>query len=79
VLVLSRFAGAAEQMTEALMVNPHDDEQIAATMLTALTMPRSERSRRYEALMEGLLTQDVHWWSKSFLAALDEAALASAA
>ncbi|MDP3339370.1 trehalose-6-phosphate synthase [Frigidibacter sp.] len=78
VLILSRFAGAAEQMTDALMVNPHDDEQIAATMLTALTMPRSERSRRYEALMEGLLRQDVHWWSESFLAALDEAALASA-
>ena len=79
VLILSRFAGAAEQMTEALMVNPHDDEQIAATMLTALSMPRSERSRRYQALMEGLLREDVHWWSERFLAALDEAALASAA
>lgn len=79
VLVLSRFAGAAEQMTDALMVNPHDDEQIAATMLTALSMPRSERSRRYESLMEGLLKQDVHWWSESFLTALDQAALASAA
>ncbi len=79
VLILSRFAGAAEQMTEALMVNPHDDEQIAATMLTAMSMPRSERSRRYEALMEGLLREDVHWWSERFLVALDEAALASAA
>lgn len=77
VLVLSRFAGAAEQMTDALLVNPHDEEQIAAAMMTALTMPLAERRRRYEVLMEGLVQQDVHWWSQSFLSALDAAALES--
>ena len=79
VLVLSRFAGAAEQMTEALLVNPHDDEQMASTMMTALCMPRSERRQRHRALLEGIERQDVHWWSGSFLDALEEAPLLSVA
>ncbi|TMV94225.1 trehalose-6-phosphate synthase [Thioclava sp. BHET1] len=70
VLILSQFAGAAEQMAQALIVNPHDTEQMATTMLTALLMSRQERRERYHALMDGLTTQDVHWWSKSFLAML---------
>jgi trehalose 6-phosphate synthase len=70
VLILSQFAGAAEQMTEALIVNPHDPEQMATAMMTALAMPLSERRRRYTALMQVLLKQDVHWWSRGFLTAL---------
>jgi trehalose 6-phosphate synthase len=72
VLILSQFAGAAEQMEEALIVNPHNTEEVSAAMLTALSMPLSERQRRYEVLMEGLLAQDVHWWSRTFLDALKE-------
>ncbi len=71
VLILSQFAGAAEQMDEALIVNPHDTEQVAATILTALTMSAGERRRRYEQLMQGLTNRDVHWWSKAFLSSLD--------
>ncbi|MPQ94365.1 MULTISPECIES: trehalose-6-phosphate synthase [unclassified Thioclava] len=70
VLMLSQFAGAAEQMDAALMVNPHDPEQVATSMLTALMMSRGERRERYRSLMTGLTTYDVHWWSKSFLDAL---------
>ncbi|WP_417806410.1 alpha,alpha-trehalose-phosphate synthase (UDP-forming) [Thioclava sp.] len=70
VLILSQFAGAAEQMEEALIVNPHDTEQMATSMLTALLMSLSERRERYHALMRGLTTYDVHWWSKAFLTAL---------
>lgn len=70
VLVLSQFAGAAEQMDAALMVNPHDPEQVATSMLTALMMSRGERRERYNALMDGLTRHDVHWWSKTFLDAL---------
>ncbi|AOZ68154.1 trehalose-6-phosphate synthase [Rhodobacter xanthinilyticus] len=70
VLILSQFAGAAEQMGEALIVNPHDPEQMAGAMLTALTMPLAERRRRHEALMTTLSRRDVHWWSRGFLTAL---------
>lgn len=70
VLILSQFAGAAEQMTEALIVNPHDPEQMATAMMTALAMPLNERKRRHAALMRVLLKQDVHWWSRGFLTAL---------
>jgi trehalose 6-phosphate synthase len=50
VLILSRFAGAAEDMTEALLVNPFDPDEIAEAMHESLLMPLSERLRRYRAL-----------------------------
>ncbi|MDI3509827.1 MAG: trehalose 6-phosphate synthase [Betaproteobacteria bacterium] len=67
VLVLSRFAGAAEQMTEALLVNPYDATRTAEAMQSALRMPLEERRRRHAALLEGIRTQDVHWWRQQFL------------
>lgn len=70
VLILSQFAGAAEQMEEALIVNPHNTEEVSAAILTALSMPPEERRRRHEVLMAGLLAEDVHWWSTAFLDAL---------
>lgn len=73
VLILSKFAGAAEQMGEALIVNPHDAEEMAHQIITALWMSEDERRERHTALMEGLRSQDVHWWRRSFLAALDVA------
>lgn len=78
VLILSRFAGAAEQMEAALLVNPHDEQSVADTILTALTMPRHERQERWELLMAGVQAQDVHWWSEAFLSALDGALNAGA-
>ena len=47
VLILSRFAGAAEELTEALIVNPFDAEEIADAMHEGLAMPLAERLRRY--------------------------------
>jgi trehalose 6-phosphate synthase len=73
VLVLSRFAGAAEQLKEALLVNPYDTEGTAAAILLALQMPLEERRSRHEALMRSVRTYDVHWWCESFLEALGEA------
>ena len=74
VLILSKFAGAAEQMGDlALIVNPHDVEEMAQAIVTALWMSEGERRDRHAALMEGLRAQDVHWWRRSFLAALDVA------
>lgn len=73
VLVLSRFAGAAEQLKEALLVNPYDTEGTAAAILLALQMPPEERRNRHEAMMRTVRKYDVHWWCENFLAALDEA------
>jgi trehalose 6-phosphate synthase len=73
VLVLSRFAGAAEQLKEALLVNPYDTEGTAAAILLALQMPLEERRSRHEALMRNVRQYDVHWWCDSFLQALGEA------
>lgn len=70
VLILSRFAGAAEQMGEALIINPHDAWEVAQAMAQALHMPLEERKRRWERLMNVVETQDVRWWSKRFLAGL---------
>jgi trehalose 6-phosphate synthase len=73
VLVLSRFAGAAEQLKEALLVNPYDTEGTAAAILLALQMPLEERRSRHEALMRTVRQYDVHWWCDTYLQALGEA------
>ncbi|MFN3495664.1 MAG: alpha,alpha-trehalose-phosphate synthase (UDP-forming) [Hydrogenophaga sp.] len=70
VLVLSRFAGAAEQLKEALQVNPYDTLRTAETIQRALQMPREERQRRHQALLQGIRAQDVHWWRRRYLEAL---------
>jgi len=67
VLVLSRFAGAAEQMTAALLVNPYDTEGTAAAIHLALQMPLEERKERYSELIATLRRSDVHWWCTAFL------------
>ena len=68
VLVLSRFAGAAEQMHEhAVLVNPYDSTATADAIQFALQMPLAERRRRYQALMAQIREHDVHWWCQTFL------------
>ncbi len=74
VLVLSRFAGAAEQLQEALLVNPYDAHGTAETIYRALQMPLGERRERHQALLGRIKEHDVHWWRQTFLDALDETA-----
>jgi len=71
VLVLSQFAGAAEEMEEALIINPYDIDSMADAILRALTMPRDERRSRHAALLARIERQDAHAWMTSFLAALE--------
>jgi trehalose 6-phosphate synthase len=73
VLVLSRFAGAAEYLREALLVNPYDGEETANAMHLAREMRLQERRRRHEALMRRLRARDVARWRRDFLSALAEA------
>jgi trehalose 6-phosphate synthase len=72
VLVLSRFAGAAEQLKEALLVNPYDTRATAQAVQQALHMPLAERRARHEKLLERIRQQDVHWWSREYLRTLME-------
>ena len=72
VLVLSRFAGAAEELTDALTVNPHDPEAMSSAIRTALEMPQDERVRRHHRLFAHLATHDIEGWAQHFLEALAE-------
>ena len=71
VLILSRFAGAALQMTDAVLVNPHSAEELSDAIELALKMPREERVARWRALMDGVEREDVIWWRKRFTDALE--------
>ncbi len=66
VLVLSRFAGAAQQMEEAVLVNPHSPDDLSHAIKTALDMPLKERKRRYEALIKTVRDDNVQDWTKNF-------------
>ncbi|HEX7624852.1 MAG TPA: bifunctional alpha,alpha-trehalose-phosphate synthase (UDP-forming)/trehalose-phosphatase [Anaeromyxobacteraceae bacterium] len=72
VLVLSEFAGAAAEMTAALLVNPYDVERTAEVFYQALTMPEEERRTRQALLRERVMTRDVHAWAKDFVARLEQ-------
>ena len=70
VLILSEFAGAAEEMTEALLVNPYDLDQIAARIEEALEMPAQQQVTRMSALRAKLRANDLEYWSTTFLDSL---------
>ena len=72
VLILSHFAGASEQMGEALLVNPFDTASFAQAIGTALAMGRDERRSRHAALLRSVLDEDVAWWTRSFLTRLTD-------
>ena len=72
VLVLSRFAGAAEQLREALLINPHDIQETARALDRALTMPRQERWARHNRLWQRIETYDLFNWRDSFIQSFAE-------
>ncbi len=71
VLVLSQFAGAAAQLDAALLVNPHDVDAMARTIITALTMSAQERRERWQSMMATLEDADIDAWYAEFVASLD--------
>ena len=71
VLILSRFAGAAEQMKEALIVNPYDVEEMAKSIKVALEMGLTERQERHQALLDSVRSNNTYDWCRSFLNALE--------
>ena len=67
VLVLSEFAGAAIELKEAVLVNPHDTDGVKNALHAALTMSPEEGRRRMRALRRQVLANDVDKWARSFL------------
>ncbi len=70
VLVLSAFTGAADELRQALIVNPHDIDGLKATILMALRMPAREQRRRMRTMRKRVLAHDVTRWAQTFLADL---------
>jgi len=71
VLVLSRFAGAAQECAAALLVNPYDPEGVAIAINKALAMPLAERQERHAHNFRVLRQNDIGRWAERFLAALE--------
>ena len=72
-LVLSEFTGAAAELRQAYLVNPHDTEGVKDTIEAALNQSVEEGRRRMRALRRQVLAHDVDQWARSFLDALAEA------
>ena len=70
VLLLSEFAGAADELGSAIRINPHDIDGMKDAIMRAVEMPGTEQGRRMRPLRRRVLDHDVSDWSKSFLEAL---------
>ena len=73
VLVLSEFAGAAQELGEALRINPYDQEGTAETIVRALEMDADARAERMSALFERVHRNDAVAWAERFIDGLREA------
>jgi trehalose 6-phosphate synthase len=72
VLVLSKFAGAANELDTALLVNPHDIDGMARAIAIALSMPLTERRMRWEAMITKLRSHTIQDWFADFVDALQD-------
>jgi trehalose 6-phosphate synthase len=70
VLVLSEFAGAADELGSAIRINPHDIGGLKDAIMRAVDMPAAEQGRRMRALRRRVLDHTVEDWSREFLEAL---------
>lgn len=66
VLVLSRMAGACDELQAAVIVNPYDSEGMARSLKNAINMPLDERKDRWDIMMTSLRKNDIYHWSLSF-------------
>ena len=78
VLILSQFAGAAEQLKPAVLVNPYDVEQVADAIFKVFRMSDAERRARMKRMRRIVHHEDVFWWVDSFLKAGSQLAARSA-
>lgn len=71
VLILSEMAGAARELSEAIVINPYDINAIVEGLYKALTMPEEEQIRRNEEMHHILKSYDIHNWVSMFMKRLD--------
>ena len=78
VLILSEFAGAAQQFyQDAILINPNDIEGTARSIYRAFNMPLEEKNQRMRNLRENVKNRDIFWWLNSYLTAAIEKDLSS--
>jgi trehalose 6-phosphate synthase len=73
VLVLSRFAGAAQELEGAILVNPFDPDEIAEALNAALIMPLEDRLARWRTMRDAVWQNTAATWAKRFLFELEHA------
>jgi trehalose-6-phosphate synthase len=71
VLILSELAGAAQELDEALIINPYDERGFTAAVARAIDMPSWERRRRMQALRRRVAGHDVLAWASDILERLE--------
>jgi len=74
-LVLSEFAGAADELRQAFLVNPYDINGMKAAIVTAMNADRKDLARRMKAMRKTVAEHDVKDWARRFLEVLDDAKL----
>jgi trehalose 6-phosphate synthase len=72
VLILSNLAGAARELTSALLVNPYDTRAVGHAIQAALSMTLTERRERHAAMMQILKRNDIAAWTRRFVEALEQ-------
>jgi trehalose 6-phosphate synthase len=72
VLILSNLAGAARELTTALLVNPYDTQAVGHAIQTALLMSLPERRERHAAMMQVIRRNDIATWTRRFVEALEK-------
>lgn len=72
VLILSEMAGAAVEMSDALLINPNDTEQIERAIWQALEMPEEEQKQRLRAMQAVISTQTVDKWAADFVSEMED-------
>lgn len=70
VLILSEMAGAANELVEALIINPQDREEMVAALHTACTMPIEQQEQHIKAMQQRIQLHDVEYWATHFIAGL---------
>ena len=71
VLVLSEMAGASKELSEAILINPNNIEQMVRAFKQALEMPEKEQIRNLEVMQNSLKRYNIHHWVKLFMERLD--------
>ncbi|MBM2615188.1 trehalose-6-phosphate synthase [Actinoplanes sp. LDG1-06] len=71
-LVLSEFAGAAAEMEDAFLVNPHDVDGLKETLLQALAAAPEDLATRMKAMRAHITSNDIHAWARAYLSALED-------